>query len=113
MNAFSDAFPLQASDTQPVTEWLDELRQRVEGWAQDARAVSSEEWTRLQRSVAGSVSKERVEQVLVDFLQRVGLRQGSVDCDLLDLRERVIAYRRGLTIENYPEYLSAPPQIEL
>ena len=109
---------IRSSDLAPVASWLAELRGRVEQWSQGVRAVSSDEWSRLQTSVKGALSTRRVEQVLRDFLHKIGVpaRGNTIDSieDLsIDLKARIISYREGQTIESYAEYVSPPPTIEL
>ncbi len=114
MTTFDDALPLRPDETAPVTEWLAELRTRVEGWARGVKQVSSGEWIRLQRAVATAVSKERVQQVLSDFLTRTGTRDAtSIETEVMALRLRILEYRRQDSIDEYDRFVTPPPQLEI
>ena len=116
MATIEGAFPLRPSDRVPVGEWLDDLRSRLDVWTQGVRSISGEEWQRLHGAVARAVSPDRVQGVLRDFLVRFGLRTDSKDLadeELLALRIRIITFRRGQTIEDYPEHVFPPPLIDL
>ena len=108
--------PIHPSDLTPVTHWLADLRGRVAKWSTGVRAVSSDEWNRLQGAVRGALSTQRIEQVLRDFLTRVGdpdrtapLAEGLS----LELKSRILSYREGQTIDSYVEHIMEPPKIKL
>ncbi len=115
MTLAGGSIPIRPADLTPVTQWLGELRGRVTDWSRDVKNLTQEEWNRLQGSVKGALSTRRVEQVLKDFLQRIGVAAHSeVAEDLaVDLRTRILSYRSGTTIEAYPHYLTEPPKIRL
>ncbi len=111
----TSSIPIRPADLTPVTHWLGELRARVVEWSRGVKDISQDEWNRLQNSVKGAVSTQRVEQVLKDFLTRIGVPAHTemTDSLTLDLKVRVLSYRQGVTIESYPDFLSEPPQIKL
>ena len=110
------SIPLRPSDLAPVNDWLTELRGRVTRWSDEVRSVSSEEWQRLNATVKSAVSTQRVEQVLKDFLTRIGVKSHSEEILRglsAELRSQVVAYRHGQTIEHYANFLSKPPRVDL
>ena len=116
MSSIDGSISIRPSDLAPVTRWLAELRGRVVDWSSGVKAISSEEWNRLQGSVKGALSTRRVEQVLKDFLKRVGVSARSEELVgglSVELRSRILSYREGSTIESYPNFISEPPKIKL
>ena len=59
----------------------------------------------------------KVESVLREFLGRIGVsarRSDEIAAQLvLELRQKILYYREGLTIEAYENYLLEPPRIEV
>ena len=110
------SIPLRPSDLSPVSDWLAEVRGRLEEWGRGMRHVSTEEWRRFQTSVKSAISTQRVEGVLNDFLTRIGVRserEAIVEGLTEQLRSRVLHFRQGKTIEDYQNFLSVPPRIEV
>ena len=107
--------PLRPTDYAPIHNWLEELRNRVEGWSQAVKGCSAVDWQRLKKAVSGAISTNRVEQVVSEFLGKIGVRGRKVELEDLysDLTRRVVAHRREVSIENYPQFLSSPPRIHL
>lgn len=108
---------IEPRDFAPLQDWFHDLRARFEGWSRSVKETSVQEWAGLQRTVSKALSTQRVEQVLRDFLTRVGVRSAELDDTveqvMIDLRHRIITFRKGETIEHYQEYLVTPPQIQL
>lgn len=112
----SESISIRPTDLTPIRDWLSDLRVRVDGWSQQIKVHSAAEWTQLHATLAKALSTHRVEQVLRDFLSRVGIRSRETDAALeaalCDLRHRIIAYRRLDTIESYERFLAPPPNLK-
>ncbi len=115
MSSLDGSIPIRPADLTPVTQWLGELRARLMDWSHDVKNVSQDEWTKLQTSVKVAFSTDRVEEVLKDFLLRIGVSAHSEAAESfsLELKSRILSYREGATIESYANYLSEPPKIKL
>ncbi|MGE3163321.1 MAG: hypothetical protein AB7O52_00265 [Planctomycetota bacterium] len=112
----NESIPIRPTDLAPVQDWLGDLRLRIEGWSKQLKLHSSAEWAHLQTTLTKTLSTQRVEQVLRDFLARVGVgpreTDHAIDEALNDLRRRIVAYRRLDSIESYERFLSPPPNMK-
>ncbi len=108
---------IRPADLDPVVLWLHDVRSRVERWSQEARTVTAEEWKRLQKTLTSAIAMPKVESVLREFLGRLGVSARSSDAIaaqlVLELREKILHYREGFTIEAYQNHLLEPPRIEV
>ncbi len=116
MTRIDESVRIEPADLAPVEEWLEDLRQRVDGLERASRsALGAKEWTRLRGAVKEALSTERASEVLDEFLGRVGVRQSGgafAASAARDLRSRILRHRHELTIESYTHQLRPPPAIE-
>ncbi len=118
MSPEAHVISISPNDMAPVVQWLEEIRDRLEGWSKGIRSASVEEWNRFHTAVTSSLSLRRVEGVLREFLAHIGLTARVSQDEVThawihELRIRVIYYREGLTIESYSNHLVEPPAIQL